>query len=83
MTERACKNCEFWNKAKRAKWQDVSHGGGSYIVEHAACRRYAPQRLLADMRSPTADKVWPEVNANDWCGEFNPRHPDQKAEGAG
>ena len=27
-----CKNCRFWNRALRAKWQDVTQGGGSVIA---------------------------------------------------
>lgn len=68
-----CETCRFWNRAKRARWTDLGGDGRSILVEHAQCRRYAPSRLLPDHRSGTPDKVWPHVNASDWCGEHQPK----------
>lgn len=64
-----CTNCRWWNRARRASWTDVGEGGHSYVIEHAQCRRYAPSRLSGNDR---ADRGWPEVNANDWCGDHSP-----------
>ena len=69
MSGLTCKNCRFWNRALRAKWQDVTQGGGSVIIEHAQCRRYAPARV-DDGRGNVPGRVWPHVNATDWCGDF-------------
>lgn len=68
-----CKSCRFWNASLRAKWNDVGRSG-TILVEHAQCRRYAPSRLMADMRA-LPEKSWPHVNATDWCGEHSARLP--------
>ena len=67
-----CNACLFWNRAKRATWQDVGHGGKSYTIEHAQCRRYAPARFNPQVLGANIGSVWPHVNANDWCGEHQP-----------
>jgi hypothetical protein len=69
-----CKSCRWWNKARRATWNDCGPSGG-YLVEHAQCRRYAPGRVT-NKNDAVPDRVWPHVNANDWCGDFEPRDND-------
>lgn len=61
-----CATCVWWNRARRASWTDYD-GARSYIVEHAQCRRYAP----GAKRGEPMSREWPEVNANDWCGEHS------------
>lgn len=43
----------------------------------AQCRRYAPQPLRASpykhMSHEPFDAVWPGVEKQDWCGEFEPK----------
>lgn len=76
MNDRACRSCLWWNKARRASWTDTGPSGSSFLVEHAQCRRYAPGRVSSkDQAVP--DRVWPHVNATDWCGDFTPRQPRQ------
>ena len=67
-----CRSCRWWNKARKASWTDVAHGGKSYVIEHAQCRRYAPMRA-SNKNDAVPERVWPHVNANDWCGDFEPR----------
>ena len=76
MSER-CETCRFWNRAKKANWQDFD-GKRSYIIAHAECRRYAPARMPSD--SKVSSSVWPHVNANDFCGDHRPAalHGDQE-----
>lgn len=61
-----CDTCRYWNAARKAMWTDASDGGRSYLIAHAECRRYAPARL----NDRSLGSIWPHVNANDWCGEY-------------
>jgi len=71
-----CRSCYFWNKAKRARWTDISDGGGSIEIEHAQCRRYAPgARRASATGNSLPEPMWPHVNANDWCGEHSSAQP--------
>ena len=70
-----CETCRFWDRQDR------------HIGE---CRRYPPCKLLGDLEAaignaPTAmhpvdrhrnqDWVWPSLNPDDWCGEWQPIGP--------
>ena len=40
--------------------------------DQGTCRRYAP-RPIVGLQLETFRVVWPNVKADDWCGEFKPR----------
>lgn len=39
------------------------------------CRRKSPQAFTTDLNRTECGKAayWPRVDANDWCGEFEPK----------
>ena len=77
MTERACKNCEYWDD--------------ELTVEIGMCRKYAPGRDWKDAYRTLELKnrisctvvfpYWPPTHATDHCGEFRQR--EQTAEEKG
>lgn len=53
----ACGGCRYFS------------GGSSYL---GVCRRYAPRPVvhLPDTGIACIEPVWPQVDFNDWCGEW-------------
>lgn len=50
-------------------WQQFSA-----VQERGKCRRYAPRPTI-----PTHDaQSWPETRREDWCGEHQPRTPEDR-----
>lgn len=67
----ACRECIYWRAAVRAPWQAFDASGRTVQVDHAQCRRRAPLGR-ADRHRDIAEGYWPETNATDWCGDFEP-----------
>ena len=71
---KTCRYCEFYDHG------GAMEGGEPERASNGACRRYAPRGVwptrLVDDTERTADEVmamylWPLVNEDDWCGEFD------------
>ena len=45
------------------------------VFKWGLCRRNPP---VANLESDSVNGTWPEVNDNDWCGEFAPRPEEDK-----
>lgn len=68
-----CETCRFGNVVWRAgdpyewenEWGDRTPGARPYT--HMLCRREPP------MIVPEHGSMWPAVNPEDWCGEFQAR----------
>ena len=70
-----CENCRFWEEKK-----EIKPGNG---VRMGFCRRNPP--IATGCFVPKAGRIagtvtpqlvemtiWPQVSANNWCGEFEP-----------
>lgn len=44
------------------------------------CRRYAPRPVAVSDETLGERHIWPVVLAEDWCGEFLERQPDDDEE---
>jgi len=56
MTERACKNCDFW---REGFWSNTWHD--------SECR-FDPPKLI--MINEELKSVYPSTTADGWCGKF-------------
>jgi hypothetical protein len=63
----SCGECNFFTP-----YSEDDHGKGR-------CQRYPPVPVYVAYNEGV-DSRWPEVNGNDWCGEFRPPKP-MSAEG--
>lgn len=69
--DKTCGTCRCWL------------GPLSFDGERGACRRYPPMPITSEfawrgatyMEADRADAVWPLTNADDWCGEHQPKEP--------
>lgn len=52
-----CEGCKFW---KRMDAEHMGDAGAGY------CRRYPPSFMLEN----TLNDGWPNVHAQEWCGEW-------------
>jgi hypothetical protein len=69
-TSNACALCQFWHEMVGD--------------ETGQCRRYAPRPAMFAALPNTGgegevEAVWPQTNAEDWCGEFVDVTPDPDA----
>jgi hypothetical protein len=68
MNEKTCENCRF---GRRVEYE--------YKPDKIACHRDAP----APIQQPLDDHwdffevVWPHMDLDDWCGEFDPVDPSR------
>ena len=46
-----------------------------WFEPQSQCRRNAPQPMRDG--SPSTDTLWPQVQAHDWCGEYQPGYIDR------
>lgn len=53
---KSCGSCQFFDRTRAFK-----NGTG-------ACRKHPPTDYKIKLTGGTSD--WPQVNANDWCGEW-------------
>lgn len=56
--------------------------GNCRYFDGISCRRYAPRpRILTQPRREADEEtIWPLVNEEGWCGEYEPRTDDQLTE---
>ncbi len=59
MKDARCENCQF---------------AGRDTFSTVECRRHAPGYVVQEYQTITYKPVWPEVQKDDWCGDFQPRH---------
>ena len=68
---RACATCEWFEAA-----DDPPDPEGIGELAMGQCRRYPPVIHVWDPHEdPDFVGDWPEVAVDDWCGEYQPRHP--------
>ena len=71
----ACKNCRFYAGFERDVQRTYPFSPYEEYVDHqviSECRRRGPAVVtiaLEGYANPVATR-WPEVDADDWCGEF-------------
>ena len=63
---RRCRSCRFFLEAG-----DPGSGliPGGPVEVHGECRRYPPRQAW-DGGVPVAGSMWPKVDYEDWCGEW-------------
>lgn len=62
MTGPRCEHCRFFQDWRKTTVIDAQSDG--------ECRRFPPQANVQDGSTPW--RVWPAVNAFDWCGGLEP-----------
>lgn len=65
MSKNVCANCKYCH----AETVTDEFDGTTNKSHH--CRRYAP-RMICGVGVNYADWEWPQVKADDWCGEYQP-----------
>lgn len=46
-----------------------------WFEPHSQCRRNAPEPM--SMSATGRETLWPQVQAHDWCGEYQPGYIDR------
>ena len=74
--EMKCEDCRFWEEKKRAK------PGNGARMGYCRCRPPIATGCFVPKANPIAGSItpqlaemtlWPQVSANNWCGEFESR----------
>lgn len=71
--QNTCKECNFFNPPKHA-----FDSFGGRVREKGECRRFAPRTIQIAGKDGYGDPEargwsgWPDVEANDFCGDFEP-----------
>ena len=68
--ERKCENCDHVGNDRFI----VAGGGRQELPGSLVCRRYPPRVVIEHQPDRTsATTKWPNVDADDRCGEFTPK----------
>lgn len=71
---RACATCEWFEESElETGLKRMSYPSMPDDVVAGYCHRYPPVPDLEPGSDP--EWLWTEVNSDDWCGEYQPRHP--------
>lgn len=68
-----CETCRFFVRHKRTT---LFNSKKSELLDTGECRRFPPVLAMVVIAGlHTGETTQPEVDMNDWCGEYRPRAP--------